>query len=47
MKIIFSGNDYKYEIEAVMKLFFPAQHFEFIYAEKWRAKGLWANISIR
>lgn len=38
MKIIFSGNDYKYEIEAVMKLFFPAQHFEFIYAEKEAAE---------
>ncbi len=38
MKIIFSGNDYKYEIEAVMKLFFPAQHFEFVYAEKEAAE---------
>ena len=31
MKLLFSGNAYKYEIEAVMKLFLPAQRFEFCY----------------
>lgn len=33
MKLIFVGNDYKYEIEAVMKLFFPAQKFEFLFID--------------
>ena len=33
MRLIFSGNDYKYEIEAVMKLFLPAQRFEFSFNE--------------
>lgn len=31
MTICFNGNTYKYEIEAVMKLFLPLQSFEFIY----------------
>ncbi|MCD7741270.1 MAG: coproporphyrinogen dehydrogenase HemZ [Ruminococcus sp.] len=34
MRLIFSGNDYKYEIEAIMKLFLPAQRFNFSYDEK-------------
>lgn len=34
MKLIFSGNQYKYEIEAIMKLFFPAQRFEFSFADR-------------
>lgn len=34
MKLIFSSNRYKYEIEAVMKLFFPAQKFEFVFTER-------------
>lgn len=33
MKLIFSGNAYKYEIEAIMKLFLPAQRFEFFYGD--------------
>jgi oxygen-independent coproporphyrinogen-3 oxidase len=33
MKLIFIGNDYKYETEAVMKLFLPAQRFEFSFDE--------------
>ena len=33
MTIIFSGNDYKYEIEAIVKLFFPATSFDFLYNE--------------
>lgn len=31
MTICFNGNNYKYEIEAVMKLFLPVQSFEFIF----------------
>ena len=31
MKLIYSGNDYKYDTEAIMKLFLPAQSFEFVY----------------
>lgn len=31
MKLIFSGNDYKYELEAAAKIFFPAQKFEFAF----------------
>lgn len=34
MKLIFAANRYKYEIEAVAKLFFPARKFEFYYTEK-------------
>jgi oxygen-independent coproporphyrinogen-3 oxidase len=37
MKLIFSQNQYKYEIEAVMKLFFPAQKFEFLFTERSQA----------
>lgn len=33
MTICFKGNNYKYEIEAVMKLFLPMQSFEFLYEE--------------
>ncbi|MGN0633570.1 MAG: coproporphyrinogen dehydrogenase HemZ [Oscillospiraceae bacterium] len=33
MKLIFLSNQYKYEIEAVMKLFFPAQKFSFYFDE--------------
>ncbi len=33
MTILFSGNDYKYEVEAIMKLFFPAENFSFAYEE--------------
>ena len=31
MKLIYSGNDYKYDTEAIMKLFLPAQSFDFVY----------------
>lgn len=31
MTIIFSGNSCKYEVEAIVKLFFPATNFEFIF----------------
>ncbi|MEG0614687.1 MAG: coproporphyrinogen dehydrogenase HemZ, partial [Oscillospiraceae bacterium] len=34
MTVIFSGNDYKYEIEGILKLFFPAANFTFLYDEK-------------
>lgn len=35
MKLIFSGNQFKYETEAVMKLFFPAVGFEFEYEKSF------------
>ena len=31
MRLIYSGNDYKYDTEAIMKLFLPAQRFGFEY----------------
>lgn len=31
MILIFKGQQFKYEIEAVVKLFFPVVHFDFIY----------------
>lgn len=34
MTMIFSGNDYKYELEGVMKLFIPATLFTHIYSDK-------------
>lgn len=34
MTLIFSGNDYKYELESVVKLFFPAQLFTLLYDER-------------
>lgn len=33
MTIIFKGNDFKYELESVVKLFYPAQSFNFLYDE--------------
>lgn len=33
MTIIFSGNDFKYETEATIKLFLPVTHFTFLYDE--------------
>lgn len=35
MTLIFSGNDYKYELEGVMKLFIPAQLFTLVYTETY------------
>ena len=34
MTLIFSGNDFKYELESVVKLFFPAQLFTHLYDER-------------
>ena len=34
MTLIFSGNDYKYELESIVKLFFPAQLFTILYDER-------------
>lgn len=31
MTLIFSGNDYKYELEGVMKLFIPATLFTHVF----------------
>ncbi len=33
MTLIFKGNDFKYELEAVCKLFFPIKSFSFIFAD--------------
>lgn len=33
MTLIFQGNDFKYELEAVCKLFFPVEPFNFIFAD--------------
>ena len=33
MVIAFIGNNFKYEIEAVTKLFLPLQSFEFLFEE--------------
>lgn len=38
MTLIFSGNDYKYELESIVKLFFPAQLFTHLY-DKRNAEG--------
>lgn len=35
MTLIFSGNDFKYELEGVMKLFIPAQLFNLIYTDTY------------
>lgn len=37
MTLIFSGNSFKYQLEAVMKLFIPAEHFELIFADRTAA----------
>lgn len=34
MTLILNGNDFKYELEAVAKLFFPAQLFDFVYNDE-------------
>ena len=34
MTLVFSGNDYKYEIEGVMKLFIPATLFDIVYGDE-------------
>ncbi len=34
MTLIFSGNDFKYELESVVKLFYPAQLFTHLYDER-------------
>ena len=44
MKLIFIGNDFKYEAEGVMKLFIPAQRFEMVYDDISQAQGDYALI---
>ena len=34
MTLCFSGNDYKYELEGVMKLFVPATLFNIVYEDR-------------
>ena len=45
MKLIFIGNDFKYETEGVMKLFIPAQRFEMVYDDPAQAQGDYALVS--
>lgn len=37
MTLIFSGNNFKYELEGIMKLFIPAQLFKHVYTESYEA----------
>ena len=46
MTICFNGNDFKYEIEAVMKLFLPVTSFEFLY-EDTVSEGDYTVISVK
>lgn len=40
MTLIFSGHDYKYELESVLKLFIPASRFSFVYSgEEFKLSG--------
>ncbi len=39
MTLVFSGNDYKYELEGIMKLFIPARLFKHVYSDKCEAEG--------
>lgn len=45
MKLIFIGNDFKYECEGVMKLFIPAQRFEMVYDDPAQVQGDYALVS--
>ena len=47
MTLIFSGNDCKYEIEGVMKLFIPAARFKHIFADSFAADDDHALIGVR
>ena len=39
MTLVFSGHDYKYELEGVLKLFVPAAKFELIYGSSFPKEG--------
>lgn len=39
MTLIFSGNSFKYELEAVCKLFFPVEGFNFIFLDDASQNG--------
>ena len=48
MTLIFSGNEYKYELEGVMKLFIPAKLFSHIYTDGFeKVEGDYAFLSRR
>ncbi|MBR1739535.1 MAG: coproporphyrinogen dehydrogenase HemZ [Ruminococcus sp.] len=47
MTVIFSGNDFKYEIEGVLKLFIPAQRFDFCYDDRKRVEGDFVFVRIK
>lgn len=46
MTLIFSGNDFKYEMEGVMKLFIPATRFKHIFADSVDTDDDYAFISM-
>lgn len=47
MKLCFSGNDYKYEIEGVMKLFIPATLFDIVYGDDIPQNGDYAFVRVK
>lgn len=47
MKLCFSGNDYKYELEGVMKLFIPATLFDIVYGDEIPKDGDFAFVRVR
>lgn len=47
MTLIFSGNDYKYEIEGIMKLFIPATLFTHIYSDKIETEDDHVFVSVK
>ncbi|MBR1384560.1 MAG: coproporphyrinogen dehydrogenase HemZ [Ruminococcus sp.] len=47
MTLIFSGNDFKYEMEGVMKLFIPATRFKHIFADTVDTEDDYAFISLK
>ena len=46
MTLIFSGNDYKYEIEGIMKLFIPAARFKHIFSDSFTAEDDYVVVGV-
>lgn len=47
MTLVFSGNEYKYEIEGIMKLFIPAVRFRLVFSDSFEEEKDYAHISVR
>ena len=47
MTLIFSGNEYKYEIEGIMKLFIPAARFKHVFSDSFDTDDDKAVIGVR